>query len=332
MRVALIGLGRAGSFHLRALYDNIDMFEITMVVDCNYTKATEMGRTYRLPHSIRTDDIPSNTEAVIIATSTKSHYDMCKKMIEKYHVFIEKPLAEQEEQIGELYNLARVNDHWLQIGFHKPYDTSIEKCFGLANPKQLVITSRDHPIPPIGYLRTSGGIVRDCVSHDVRLALILFGCCPRQVFAVGSVCNESIKQLNDYDNVVVTMVFPEGKTCTIFSDRLAEYGYDQRVEIYNDKECLIVSNNPSTEELVYCAYGVISSPISNSFPDRYRCAYAAQLRDFAKNAQMDTAERAAFILSNQRLQTELISVLKCIEASIQEKCALEPIIEMEDDE
>ena len=51
-----------------------------------------------------------------------------------------------------------------------------------------------------------------------------------------------IKAIDDHDNVQITMTFSSGTIASIDLSRFANYGYDQRVEVFGAKGMLQAKN------------------------------------------------------------------------------------------
>ena len=61
----------------------------------------------------------------------------------------------------------------LLIAYQKRFDKNYNKLYKVLNgekPKNIYLKTRDHPLPPINYLKTSNGIVDDMMSHDIDIA------------------------------------------------------------------------------------------------------------------------------------------------------------------
>jgi len=64
----------------------------------------------------------------------------------------------------------------------------------------VTILSRDPSPPPISYIKSSGGIFRDMMIHDLDMARFLLGEEPVSVFAVGAaLVDPAIGEAGDVD-------------------------------------------------------------------------------------------------------------------------------------
>merc|ERR550537_678381 len=76
--------------------------------------------------------------------------------------------------------------------------------------------SRDNPLPPLEYLRTSGGIFQDMLIHDFDMQdWILQGAAPESIMAMGHAYHPDIKAMDDLDTVMVIMHYADGTVAQV---------------------------------------------------------------------------------------------------------------------
>ena len=144
----------------------------------------------------------------------------------------------------------------------------------------LQIISRDSPLPSMDYIKTSHGIFHDCIVHDLDMIRFIAREDPSEVFAIGSNFVPEIKALNDLDNVLVSLKFASGLLASIHVNRLAAYGYDQRIEAFGSNGMLQAENRSPLATILATPAGFMRPPIEHSFPTRYREAYRIELETF----------------------------------------------------
>ena len=148
---------------------------------------------------------------------------------------------------------------------------------------QVVITSRDPGMPPRSYYEVAGGLFRDMTIHDFDLARFMLGEEPEEVFAIGGrlIDPAMMKELNDYDSVMVVMRTASGKQCHINNSRTSTYGYDQRVELLGTTGMVISGNRKPHELRLYSdARTEAAAPYLDFFIERYREAFDAEIDAF----------------------------------------------------
>ena len=223
----------------------------------------------------------------------------------KKAVFCEKPLASSLADTRALYDLADEMKTPLFCSLNRRFDPSLnqvrnhlqEETFG--KPLVVKTTARDYPIPPIEFLRTSGGMVHDCGIHDIDYVCWMLNAYPDEVYCTGFCYDPNIKALGDYDNVTVILKFtkPREIIATLDLSRRGVYGYDQRVEILCENGMLESQHQRSSGLVVTPALtsknmlpgGTTTSPILTSFPQRYADSYKLAMHSFISSVKSSSA-------------------------------------------
>ncbi|MFC1759618.1 Gfo/Idh/MocA family oxidoreductase, partial [Planctomycetota bacterium] len=252
--------------------------------DCDVAESAEQA--------IGRDDV----DAVIVATPTDAHFEYVQLALDaRKPVLTEKPLGRHLQQIDACFEKAEQNATPLFVAFQRRFDPSfcsLRQAVQRGDLGQLQFVrsvSRDNPVPSPEYIRISGGIFHDCMVHDLDMVVQIIGETPTHLSSFGSSFIQEIGDLDDYDNVVATLVFPSGVTATIDINRKSVYGYDQRIEAFGDSGMLYADNQHSTSVTSASAQGFSRSTVDFSFPTRYRDAYLAELQCFAQCARGDEA-------------------------------------------
>jgi len=145
--------------------------------------------------------------------------------------------------------------------------------------------SRDHPIPPMKFLKISGGLVFDCASHDCDVLRWLTEEDPVSVYAEASCFNKEIKEINDWDTLEIIFKFPSGVIGSVDVSRHSACGYDQRVEVLGEKGVLQAANPLESTLVINTNNGLLQEPYIYSFHTRYHVAYKDQVEHFADLVQ-----------------------------------------------
>lgn len=289
MRVALLGAGRIAEVHARGIKGA--GAELAGVYDLRREAAEAVagrfgGAVYGDLEAALSDP---GIDAIAIATPTDTHADyLVRAVAAGKQVFCEKPidlsLARALECMAEIGDAA----DRVQIGFNRRFDKTFSRLRerlsegAIGKIENLTIISRDPAPAPVGYLASSGGILKDMAIHDFDMARFILGEEPVEVFATGSVLvDPEIGNVGDHDSISVVMRTASGVQCQILNSRRCAYGYDQRIEAFGEKGSLR-AENPLVDELrVNLATGTDTrSQLSNFFLDRYMDAFAAQWVSF----------------------------------------------------
>jgi myo-inositol 2-dehydrogenase/D-chiro-inositol 1-dehydrogenase len=288
--VVLVGSGRIGVVHLHNILAN-QRFHLKYVVDADEKAAHNAAAKSPSAKPLTTIDEALNdkeVKGVVICTPTAAHREIILKSLRAGKaVMCEKPISLNINEIDECYNEAKKCGVPLLCGYQRRHDPSFrqlqEACKkGAVGTVQIVkTTSRDNPVPTLAYLKISGRIFHDCGSHDIDVCRWILGEDPVEVFTVASAFKKEIKEMNDWDTVLISLRYPSGAIASIDLSRKAAYGYDQRIEVLGDKGMVQSMNRQPTTTIVSTDQGILSDPYCYSFPQRYEHAYALELDHFA---------------------------------------------------
>ncbi|XP_022090122.1 uncharacterized protein LOC110979000 [Acanthaster planci] len=297
---AIFGLGRAGTIHIGNLALNpraviryvveesreraeqvLSQGHLQVAIDecCEVITAAESERVYQ----------DKSVDAVIVCTFTHTHEDIVKKaLLAGKSVFCEKPIARELSATKSCYDLAEERGKMLYCAFNRRYDPSIRHLQqrirnGEVGQVQCIKTcSRDSPFPSLAYFKMSGGIFHDCGVHDIDVVCWILGQYPDVVYTQAHLFHQELAEMDDVDQVAITMKFPSGTIATIDLNRESSYGYDQRIEVFGSAGMLQTRNVSHQFNLVghLGKQGSSTEPIAHSFPQRYAEAYANELDYF----------------------------------------------------
>jgi len=232
-------------------------------------------------------DTDNPFEGVLVCTPTPTHYQVVKtSLLGGKHVFCEKPISLDITESDECYELAKSKKKHLLVAFQRRYDPTFVKLKevveegGIGTLQKVRTVSRDNPVPSIEYLKTSGGIYHDCLSHDIDLIRWVTGMEPIEVFSFGTNFIDEINKIDDFDNVDCLLKFENGIIGNIDVSRKAVYGYDQRITCLGDKGIATAENETPTSVVVGTVDGFLRDPNHYSFPTRYNKAYTFEIEHF----------------------------------------------------
>ena len=288
--IAVLGLGRAGSFHLESLRQS-SAAALVSVFDTDEKRAQETAQQQVCSAAKSAEEAIANpaVDAVVVSTPTDTHFDYVVAALEAGKpVFSEKPLGRRLEQLDTCYELAEQKGLPLFVAFNRRFDPSFASLItqvhdgGIGDLRFVRTVSRDSPLPSMDYLRISGGIFHDCMVHDLDMICQIACETPSHVSAFASSFVEEIGDMNDYDNVVASLTFPSGVVASIDVNRDSVVGYDQRVEAFGSGGMLQADNWHNTSVTHATPTGFSRPLIDHSFPTRYREAYRIELDYFVE--------------------------------------------------
>lgn len=285
---ALLGAGRIGKVHAKAIAGNAEA-QLVAVADAFAEAAQAVADAYGCAvRSIEDIEADRSIDAVVICTPTDTHADLIDRFARAGKaVFCEKPVDLSLARVKQCLGVVKETGTVLMVGFNRRFDphfaavrAAIDE--GRIGPVEMVqITSRDPGPPPISYIKSSGGILRDMTIHDFDMARFLLGEEPDTVFATASVLvDPAIGEAGDFDSVSVILTTASGRQCSISNSRRATYGYDQRIEVLGAAGAIAAENQRPVSIEIANAQGFTRPPLHDFFMTRYTEAYAAEIARF----------------------------------------------------
>ena len=297
VKIAVIGTGRMGSVHARNIVRQIPEAELVAVCDIRLevaqTVADELGiqRVVMDYHDLLDD---KDIEAILIASSTNTHAFIMKDVAAAgKHIFCEKPLALDLNDIDDALSAVAQAGVKLQVGFNRRFDRSYQRVHEIVTsgeigrPCILRITNRDPDFPSMDFLRVSGGIFLDLAIHDFDMIRFQLGEVD-EIYAMGGVLvNPELNEFGDVDTDVIVLRFTNGALGTIDNSRKAVYGYDQRLEVFCSNGTAMADNEAETTVVKGNTDGFLSAKPPYFFMQRYAPCYVEEVRQFVECVRDD---------------------------------------------
>ncbi len=290
INIALLGMGRIGKIHFKNIEQHFSGAKITAVADPQIIDSLFKEQYPDIFFSKDPDEVIArpDVDAVLICTPTSSHADLIEKAItNKKNIFCEKPMDLSLERTTALSELAEEAGVKLMLGFNRRFDPDFMEARksvreGKIGDVQIVkITSRDPGLPPIEYIKNSGGLFMDMAIHDFDMARYIMGKEVIEVYAKGLVViDKAVAEARDIDTALTTLIFEDGTYAVIDNSRKAAYGYDQRLEIFGSGGMIQVDNNLHNRNILYNESGIHSALPLDFFMDRYAKSYLKEMELF----------------------------------------------------
>lgn len=304
MIIGIFGVGRIGKVHAENIKRYFPDIHIKAIADPFMNEESELFcNQLKIPVITKNcNDILNDQEidSVLICSSTDTHSSLLIESAKAgKNIFCEKPIDYDLDKIKAALNAAQKNNVFLQIGFCRRFDHNHKAVHDLVQkgsigvPHIIKISSRDPSPPPISYVKVSGGIFYDMMIHDFDMARFLAKDEVEEVYASASVLiDEAIGEAGDVDTAVVTLKFQSGVIAVIDNSRQAVYGYDQRVEVFCSKGCVINSNDTPSTTQIWGETQTSSETIIKGMWDRYRGAFIAEIAAFRDSIINNTEPQA----------------------------------------
>lgn len=288
IRFGLIGAGRIGKAHAASIIRNSEAKLLSVaggMSDAAKILAHQAGAQIA-----STEDILNSPDidAVIIAAPTPVHAELIEMASRAGKaIFCEKPVSLSVDRINRCLDVVEKNRSILMIGFHRRFDANFSRLQRQLRQGEvgeieiIVINSRDRSPPSPSYVRSSGGLFRDMMIHDLDMARFLMGEEFSTVTALGaSIIDEAIGAEGDVDTAAVQMQTASGRIVVITNSRRAVYGFDQRVEVHGSLGKLNC-HSAEAASLEFAPPGDLDGrPVPPLFVERYNQAYSAEISSF----------------------------------------------------
>lgn len=293
VRFGLLGAGRIGKVHARAVTTNPDAI-LVAVADADPTAAEAIARQYGCAvRTIKEIEAAGDIDAVVVCTPTDTHADLIERFSRAGKaIFCEKPVDLDVERVRGCIRVVDETRGKLMVGFNRRFDPhfmAVRNAIDagrIGEVEMVTITSRDPGAPPVDYIKRSGGIFRDMTIHDFDMARFLLGEEPVSVTATAAVLvDKAIGEAGDYDSVSVILQTASGRQAIISNSRRATYGYDQRIEVHGSKGMVSAENQRPVSIEIASGDGYTRPPLHDFFMTRYTEAYANEIASFIASVE-----------------------------------------------
>jgi predicted dehydrogenase/threonine dehydrogenase-like Zn-dependent dehydrogenase len=251
VRVGVVG---AGDWARRMLLPNFreQGVEFVSIATASGVTARDVGTRYGFARFVSGADEVLNDENVnllVIATRHGTHAELARRGLERgLDVFLEKPLALNDEELDALLEAARRSRGRLTVGFNRrfsPYARAAREFFKeRRGPLSILYRVNAGRVPRTHWTqdaREGGGRIRGEVCHFVDFMQYLTGSHVTRVYAE-SVASED-REATDDDSVFVTLKFADGSNGTVAylaeGDRALP---KERVEIFGAGRAFVIED------------------------------------------------------------------------------------------
>ena len=170
LNVGVVGVGHLGSLHAK-MHAQIPSVKLVGVYDADSQRTQKLANEFGIKAFPTLDELLSQVEAVSIATTTQSHYDVAMQVIKRgVHLLIEKPITATIEQAKALTERVDIKGLKLQVGHIERFNPAI-LALEPYNITPLFIES--HRLAQFNPRGSDVAVVLDLMIHDIDLILSL---------------------------------------------------------------------------------------------------------------------------------------------------------------
>jgi predicted dehydrogenase len=223
LRVAVIGAGRMGQFHLKHLSRN-NAAMVAGVVDSNSDRARTIAKKYKTVACAKPAELIGSVDAAIVATPTPTHFEIGRQLLRAgISCLIEKPLASTLEEAEALIQLATTQKCVLQVGHIERFNPAVIAAAQHIDHPQFIEVNRLGPYDP---RVAEVGVVMDLMIHDLDIVLFLVNEPVTRVEAFGA------KVLSTHEDIAkVRLHFAGGCIADLSASRISLKKY-RRIRIF----------------------------------------------------------------------------------------------------
>ena len=224
VQIGVIGTGVMGERHCRVCA-NLPRADLVGIADLNEARGQEVAGRYETTYYRDYGQLLPRLDAVTIATTTDSHFDVANACLEQgLHVMVEKPITETIEQAQLLIQMAEKRRVVLQVGHIERFNPAYLELKNVTEGMHLIgVTMRR--LSPFDLSNTDVDVIRDLMIHDLDLAVDLVGSSvegPVLSKVEGlSAWGRSINTTG-IDHAVASLSFQDGPIVTLFASRVTE--------------------------------------------------------------------------------------------------------------
>lgn len=214
LKVGVIGVGHLGKLHTK-MFLQMNNCELIGIYDSDIQKAEECKKEFDVKVFYNIEDLIKNVDAISIATSTSSHYEVAKLCLENgINIFIEKPITATLAEAEEIVSLSNKNNLKLQVGHIERFNPALLAIEKYINNPMFIQTDRLSQFNPRG---TDVAVVLDLMIHDIDIILNLIKSEVKQIYASGvPVVSDSIDIAN------ARIEFLNGAVANVTASRISQ--------------------------------------------------------------------------------------------------------------
>ncbi len=183
-RVAVVGIGRLGSFHTK-LVNAGDLFDLVAIVEPVEAARHVATEEFSVRGVADISEVVDEIDCAIIATPTVHHFDVAQELLKAgKHLLIEKPISLELAQANDLIALAEANELILQVGHVERFNPAFSAVAKHVPTPLFIDAVRTSNY---SFRSTDIGVTLDLMIHDIDLVLSLVDSPIAAIDAVGSV-------------------------------------------------------------------------------------------------------------------------------------------------
>jgi myo-inositol 2-dehydrogenase/D-chiro-inositol 1-dehydrogenase len=242
-RIGLIGGGRMGQTHLRALATSDDVV-VTCVVEPHPETAAKLREFGLHVHETVPDLLTvGGVDGVLIAAPTDRHLGLVEQVAQAgLPILCEKPCGLTAAQARAAGEAARRHAVVLQVAYWRRFIPALQDLRaritsgGMGAVHMTVCAQWDQAPPPTQFRSHSGGIFIDMGVHEIDQLRWLTGCEVTDVHAVAYPTLEDPDAVGDADSVQALLTMSDGGAALVSLGRFHPDGDMVAAEMFGSRD------------------------------------------------------------------------------------------------
>jgi myo-inositol 2-dehydrogenase/D-chiro-inositol 1-dehydrogenase len=294
LRIAVLGVGTMGAFHIEALSRRVRGARVAVVNDFLAERATHIAadigaRVANDPfEAINADDV----DAVLVATPGAAHEAQVNACLDRgIPVLCEKPLTTDVDAAYAIVTReAALGRRLVQVGFMRRFDAEYRALKelidggGLGNPLLVHCIHRNARVPD--YFDSEYAI-RDSVVHEVDVARFLLD---EEIVSVQVISGVSTRRgpAGVADPMVVVFETESGRLVTVEIFARTGVAYEVRTEVVGEQGSAVIGLDQNLQ--VRTSDGRWGGRMTPGYVERFGAAYDAELQRWVDAARRGTID------------------------------------------
>ena len=297
LKIAVLGVGMMGAFHVDALSKRVRGGRVTVVNDFLADKAAEVAGA--VGARVVTDPIAAindpDVDAVLIATPGAAHEEQVNACLDRgVPALCEKPLTTDFASAYAIVQKEKaIGKQLIQVGFMRRFDpeyVALRKLIAdgrLGNPLMVHCTHRN---PAVGDHFNSEYMIRDSVVHEVDAVRFLLG---QEITSVAVIKGAATASAPHGTHDPMLVIFETQSGCIVTDEIFVRSGvaYEVRTEVVGEKGSALIGLDQNLQ--LKSTDGRWGGGITPSFLERFGQAYDIELQRWVDAAKAGTIDGAS---------------------------------------
>jgi predicted dehydrogenase/threonine dehydrogenase-like Zn-dependent dehydrogenase len=239
---------------------------------------TDLAKKYKIQSSTTDNNVlfnDPNLDLVIVTTRHNSHaHFVCEAVKANKHVFVEKPLAINREQLKVIVDTIQEQSFskTINVGFNRRYSPHIQKMkqlLGANSQLNIIATMNAGFIPPevwVHDMEIGGGRIVGEACHYLDLMVYLTGS------KISSVCANALgtHPQDTTDNMSILVKFENGSNAVLNYMANGNKSYPkERLEVHSQGRTLIMDNFRVTEGFGFKGFSKLKTSIDKGHMNQF---------------------------------------------------------------